>query len=205
LFESQVDIFYLNLELYFKKLDLFLPLLSADEIARANRFKHKEDGAGFIISHGFLRNILSNYLHIRPQEIIFSKNKYGKPLLDKGDVCFNLSHSKYMAAVAVSTKYPVGIDIEYIGRKINHDDIIKRFFCLEEVEYFQRIRDVEQKRREFFRLWTRKEAVLKAQGIGLSQNLANVAVLAKANKKWQLEDITINNSYQAAIAVDIAK
>ncbi len=99
--------------------------------------------------------------------------KKGKPYFkNREDICFNISHTKNFAAVVFSDT-DVGIDIEEKGRMVDMDRFTKRFFSVSENEYFL---EAEDKEACFFKLWTRKESLLKADGCGITTTLSGVDV-----------------------------
>ena len=71
---------------------------------RAKRFFNAKDRKHFIMRHGILRNILGRYLHVKPDSLLFSYGKYGKPALadtfGRGTICFNMSYSEGLALYA---------------------------------------------------------------------------------------------------------
>jgi len=148
--------------------------LSSDEIVRANRFYFQKDRDRFIVARGMLRLILSRYLYIDPGHLRFCYGKYGKPYitteLNDSTLCFNMSHSHEFALYAVTWDRPIGIDVEDVSQKVDVQNISERFFSSTENKILALI-PAERKQEAFFRLWTRKEAYLKARGEGLSGQL----------------------------------
>lgn len=139
-------------------------LLSADERARANRFRFEEDRARLIVARGGLRRILSSYCSVPPHSIEFQTGSHGKPALLKPSVEleFNISHSGDYVIIAVTSGVACGVDIEWRRASTEEAAIAASFFCDREVEWLSRIEA------GFLRLWTAKEAVIKAVGRGLS-------------------------------------
>ncbi len=152
--------------------DYFNSLLSAEERARAERFKFDQHRKRFIISHGFKRSVLANYLNIEPTSIQYKKGEKGKPslLVDETDsqtLTFNLSHTEDVTLLAVARGQEVGVDIEYRERKTDWLSIGQRFFTKAEQQALFSLSQ-EQQKAAFFQLWTRKEAYMKVLGSGLS-------------------------------------
>ncbi len=190
--------------------------LSADESERAARFHFDRDRHRFIIAHTALRDILSRYLDSNPKELTFSVNPYGKPELLNHELEFNLSHSGDFALVAVTQKHKVGVDVEHIRAEKDLEGIAKRFFSQSEVSEFMAL-PPEQRDTGFFRCWTRKEAYIKAQGLGLSLPLNSFDVSLTPNEpailratrpdstesaRWTLLSLDVASEYAAAIAVE---
>ena len=142
-------------------------LLSDDERKRAARFLAPTHGAEYIAGRGRLREILALYTGQPPEHLAFAYGGAGKPVLMGGDGMpqFNLSHSGGWAALAVTAKHTIGIDIE-ATRPVT-EDIAERFFSPAEVRAISAYAPVERPA-AFFRCWTRKEAFVKALGDGLN-------------------------------------
>lgn len=120
-------------------------------------------------AHGALRQILSSYVGEAPEKIQFEITETGKPLHPK--IFFSLSHSKNLAMIAVSDTGAVGIDIEYLRRVPSSLLISRRFFAPAEHDYLARLAPALQER-AFFELWTAKEAITKAKGRCLRDELS---------------------------------
>lgn len=176
-------------------------LLSQTEQARAARFKFPQHRQRFIASHTALRRILAGYVDAKPQQLVFQKAVHGKPsLTDYPDLHFNLSHSNTTALIAVA-RHEIGVDIEQV-KKRDELKLAKRFFTQTEYQWLaaHATKDISP---AFFKLWTRKEAVLKATGLGLHLPLDsfNVVPLAQTEHDGHhVENVTVTHGYQAAIA-----
>jgi len=149
-------------------------ILSEDELYRAERFAFEKDRNRFITAHGSLRNILSMYLHIHPSEIQFRKNKNNKPeiLLSLCSLKFNISHSENKILLAVSDN-EIGADIEMIKDSFEFNPLSKTYFSEKEQKEISVSTD---QKLTFYKFWTRKEAVLKAAGTGITDNLREIEV-----------------------------
>jgi 4'-phosphopantetheinyl transferase len=146
-------------------------LLSTDEQGRANRLVRPGDTERFVVGRGRLREILSIYVGTPAGALSFSYGKQGKPDLPDGPA-FNLSHSDGWAALVVApgaTKdVRLGIDIE--AERTVEKNIAEQYFSTNEYAALSGLSDSDWKG-AFFRCWTRKEAVIKASGTGLSTPL----------------------------------
>lgn len=150
-------------------------LLSDEERARRLRFVSPDLGRRFLAARAGLRLLLGRHLERDPRSLSFAANAFGKPrLADDGRVHFNLSHSEERAVLAISDG-EVGIDLECM-RPIEYLDLATRYFHPTEVAAITSAGDVEEQRRAFFRVWTLKEAVVKALGHGLSIPLTSFEV-----------------------------
>lgn len=166
-----------NLENNIDKLENYL---SIDERKRSEKFYFIDDRNTYILVHGLLRLILSKILKKDPKELIFYYEKNNKPGLVGDPLFFNLTHTREAFAFAVSQYFYCGIDMESIKRNIEPNNIIEMVFSSNERKYLLKSSSKFQKR--FFKLWTRKEAFLKAIGIGLVENLANIELLNNRNE-----------------------
>jgi 4'-phosphopantetheinyl transferase len=117
-----------------------------------------------------LRQTLSIYSDLPPSDWKFSIDAHGKPSIDSNDpklseLSFSLSHTQGFVACAVTTKAPVGIDVERIDQSLLAQEIAERYFSKEEV---QQLRDCPNDLRggRITEMWTLKEAFLKAVGVG---------------------------------------
>lgn len=163
---DEVRVFYITLSHWQGELEHLWSLLDAQEQQRARRFVQAIDRQRFIISHGTLRQILGQYLGIPPEQVPLQATALGKPYVAGTPIAFNLSHSGQWAAIAVTTKTPVGIDIEASRPIANLSSLGRRVFSPAEQAAFAAIPSADQSS-AFFQLWTRKEALLKAIGLGL--------------------------------------
>lgn len=114
------------------------------------------------------------------EEVQIKKDSRGKPYVtirgEKSSDFFNISHTSGVGVIIFSN-HEVGIDIEMIG---NADDrIAQRFFQVNEKQYLHDSTDDMEYQRRFYEIWTKKEAYLKWNGIGLADNLIGLDVLAK--------------------------
>lgn len=150
-----------------KDILLYQSVLSQKELVRASNYKFSKDQRRYVLSRGILRCLLSRYLEQKPQDINILYSPWGKPhLLQDLHLYFNVSHSKDYVIYALSSKYEVGIDIEYIDPTIDIDCIIPSILSSpQEFTYWQTIKEKE-KINSFFKLWVCKEAYLKACGKG---------------------------------------
>ena len=162
---DSIHIFSLDIEaIYDSKESLYQNILSSDEIEKADRFFHIRDRANFLVRRYYLRVLLSKLLCKSPGDLRFGTMGNKKPVIFGRE--FNISHSGQYAVIAISSK-PVGIDIENISDSFQYEEVAARCFNGEELIC---LKD-QNTTFDFFRLWTRKEAILKATGEGLGDNL----------------------------------
>ena len=158
----------------------FQKLLSTQELEKASKFRFQQDRHSYIITHAMLRTILGRYLDLEPVKIEFVSNDYQKPSLCEKykKIHFNLSHSTGLTALAFSTKSEIGVDVEKIDQEFDFDLIAKTHFSAAENRYL--LAKQPNTREMFYKLWTRKEAFLKAVGTGIGENLG-IEVFRKIN------------------------
>jgi 4'-phosphopantetheinyl transferase len=212
----QVDIWRARLELSLQDLNRLHQTLSEEEKERALRFYFPEDRDRYITAHGCLRDVLGRYLGCAPRELTFSANPYGKPALNDHRLEFNLSHSGDFIVLAVTRERRVGIDVERIRSETSSSAIARRYFSKAEVADLESL-TLEQGETAFFTCWTRKEAYIKAQGMGLSLPLESFDVsllpdepaILRATRpetgeasRWTLFDLRVDPGYAAAAAVE---
>lgn len=163
-----------------------VPPPTPGEKARAARFRFPELAARYLKSHGALRAILARYT-AAPLE--FALHEHGKPHLPLApEVRFNLSHSHEMALVGVARDVEVGVDVEHLRPMPDFRAIAERFFPPAELPPGDET--------DFFRRWTRIEAVLKASGAGL------FGAGIDPPGQWTIEEIHAGEGYAAAVAVE---
>ena len=165
-------------ELVLRRLDIdaapLAELLSADETERARRFAFERDRRRYIVARARLRQLLGERLGTAPESLRFVYEPHGKPALARRagqrDVRFNLSHCGEIAAYAFAEGREVGVDIEEVRELPDADQLALRFFSRRERAAYLRLPRRERPR-GFFNCWTRKEAFVKALGVGLSHSL----------------------------------
>lgn len=185
--------------------------LSADEHTRANRYRLPMIQQRFIISRSVLRVILSRYLACSPCAITFDYTPYGKPKLclstNAPTLHFNVAHSHNLAVYAICGTTNVGIDIEYLLNNVNIAQVAPYVLTPTEVQQLH-TQPEPQHLTHFFRYWTRKEALVKAIGKGLSLPIRtldvsnNVVSLTADNitQHWQFTTFEPQVNYIATLA-----
>ena len=196
-------------------------LLSQDEQARADRLYFEIDRRRFIVARGCLRTILKRYLEADPSGIDFFYNDHGKPYVASSahkpmQLRFNLAHSRGLAVYALTLGREIGIDLEYMCRTFTNEEIARRFFSAAEVNRLNGL-PASKRHEAFFRCWTRKEAFVKAKGMGLSLPLDQFDVTFTAEEppmvlrtrwdeseaaRWTLREIEVGQRYVGAVAAE---
>lgn len=161
-----------------------LPLVSSQRREQALRYSHTFGRYCCLKSWLMLRELMEKE-HWTMGD--FAYNDHGKPYL-AGGPCFSISHSKAGIAVAVSDR-AVGIDIEHIRHA--DDELIARTMNEEEARAIRELGIRELADRAFTRLWTRKEAVVKAEGVGI-RSFEQLQTLLQQDE-WHLESVEKDN------------
>jgi 4'-phosphopantetheinyl transferase len=194
--------------------------LSPEEERRAARFVRQRDRRRFVVSHAALRMILGQYLGLPPERVEIEVAAGGKPSLAPVPgllpLMFNLSHSEELALVGVTLEQRIGVDVEHGRSLVDAESIVKRYFSAGERARWQALAE-DERLPAFFRGWTRKEAYLKARGVGLSAGLDRFEVSFAAGEptclveeggtpdsatRWQVYDVSPGGGYAAACAVE---
>ncbi len=181
-----------------------LSLLTGPEKLLANQFRFETDKSRFAIGRQGLRYLLSKYLNANPLDIGIDQRDRKKPRINYPltDIRFNVSHSGAWVLIAIC-RNELGIDIEKIDPEFQYSDLLEEHFSEAEKSF---ISSAANPLSAFLYLWTRKEALTKAWGTGLQENLKLVSVLGDYSsvdlqqKSWKLESFHFSDSYQSALA-----
>jgi 4'-phosphopantetheinyl transferase len=204
---GEIQIWHASLTQDAAQVQEFSALLSAAELQRAARFIAAEHQRRFTVARGVLRTLLGRYLTCDPREIQFMYTEHGKPFLADTDLRFNISHSDEIAVYAFTRTADIGVDIEKV-EAIFKADVAKRFFSNDEYEILTALFG-EAQQRGFYRIWARKEALIKGIGEGLKIPLDSFSVtledmqqltFGKAGQ-WFLQSFSVNKEYEAAFAI----
>jgi 4'-phosphopantetheinyl transferase len=190
--------------------------LSVEETARSRRLLLDALRRRFVVGRGMLRVLLGRYLGRRPSDVQIACASQGKPVLDEAhgsDIAFNVAHSKHLAVFAFARSAAVGVDVEH-AEPGDCDAIVRQFFSPRECREYCAL-PAAQRPAAFIRAWTRKEACLKASGVGMSGSLADVEVTIAAEeparvlsagifgdvRDWWLQDMPLLEDFVGAVAV----
>jgi 4'-phosphopantetheinyl transferase len=194
--------------------------LSADEQERASRFRFARDRDRFIGARGLLREILALYLNASPARLSFGYSAHGKPFLageEHSTLRFNVSHSFDAMLLAIAHMREVGVDIESVRNNIVAIEEIGETVLSEPEKQALARFGGEDKRTNFLRFWTLKEAYIKADGRGVSLPLARIDVSSPEGRvaaldeatgewrtcpRWELRTLAPVPGYVAALAAE---
>lgn len=194
--------------------------LSWDEKDRASRYLTEESQLEFIYGRSILRQLIGVWLGAEPATLIFGYGPEGKPFLQSPHTVeslqFNLSHSNGRFVIALCEGRRVGVDIERIRYEMDWLVVARRYYSSDELSYLLSIPE-EQRASAFFRMWTCKEAFLKATGQGLIDHMAGIqvrlhsgldpelkvsALVACDHRKWLVRSIPLPPGYAGALVAE---
>jgi 4'-phosphopantetheinyl transferase len=188
-------------------------LLSPEEVQQALRHRFAKGVREFVVTRALLRKILAQYVDCSAPDLCFDSNSNGKPiLLGMPSLHFNLSHSRNYALLAVAHR-PVGIDLEFIETNCLQQTVVEQFVSTSEWSQLLKL-PASARSAALFHCWTRKEAVLKAVGLGLQYPVRHLNVLAGSEsaqvvsvmgRKWLLWKVAAPTLYAAAAAIEQPK
>ena len=178
--------------------------LSDDEHARAARLVKDPDRWRFIEARALLRFVLGHHLDIDPGSVAFVLSPDGKPQhscpASTRGIAFNISHTIGMIVVALAGDgQRVGVDVEKCGSQVDALGIASSHFSPRESAYIDALPPAEQAD-AFRQLWTRKEALHKADGRGLSLPLDTFETLDNRCGAWVVTDLELQAGYVGAVA-----
>jgi 4'-phosphopantetheinyl transferase len=192
-------------------------VLSPQELAKAGRFRQSADRERFVLGRAFVRNLCARHLKILASAVSFEESATGRPHLRGVGLDFNVSHSGDCVLVAWSTAGRVGADVEWIKERDpgTLTDMARSSFSTDEFEVFSAASN-QERTAIFYRVWVRKEALIKAEGVGLGGALKEFSVVRleagcpvwqedvlylPSGRVWSLVDLVAPQGYAAALAV----
>lgn len=149
-------------------------LLDSKERQRANRLVRLDDRRAFVAAHTLKRLVLAAVMRKNSQSLEFYDDAHGKPhLAGQNGVHFNLSHTHGMVAFACSRLGEVGVDVEFLEAEIYDRTVAALSLTPKEISSVERATDQNH---AFLLFWTAKEAVMKAEGKGMSMSMRDIHV-----------------------------
>ena len=189
--------------------------LSGEERSKANRLKNDAVRNRFILTSGKLRNKLAEFTGEQPQDIKLAKQTHGKPfMVEHGEIVFNLSHTANKMIIAVGYQCQLGVDIEVWKSRTDFLGLAGKCMATQEIIDWQSLPEGE-KLPEFYRIWTRKEAFVKAVGRGIALGLKK-CVVSRENpgsfdsvpascgkaSDWKVMDLDLEEGISGVVVVD---
>jgi|SaaInlStandDraft_1057018.scaffolds.fasta_scaffold118415_2 4'-phosphopantetheinyl transferase len=155
-------------------LEVYESLLSVAERRHYAELAQPDHRREYLVGRAFVREILAGYTGQEPADITFTNNASGKPslqLTEGGErLCFNFSHGADLMTCAVTRLAEVGVDVETVSEDRAMVEVADHYFSSIELAGLEAHGAVDQQE-QFFRIWTLKEAYIKARGEGLNQAL----------------------------------
>ncbi len=195
--------------------------LTESECRRADRFRVATARNQHVVGRGMARRLLTRGSAVDPRSVVFEPAPHGKPyVVAPGEVArpFNVSHTDGLVLFAGGRCGEIGVDVERLSRRTDVM-LAERYFATAEVEYVFDHRDPDRQRLAFLRVWTLKEALIKAIGTGLTLPLADFAFYDIDAERprvrmlkpslgdgdaWRFIAFAPADGYVAALALDVA-
>lgn len=195
-------------------------ILSADEQSAIDAIQARTAKRDTLVCRGALRCILSGLAVCSPSQLRFARTKLGKPFCIGPAAAqqfeFNVTHSEGLALIAIARSSALGIDVEYTRADIDMDSVSRACFTAHENQQLDKSSS-DVRRGTFYQIWTRKEALLKLLGLGLSVDPQHFDVsiasrpreLLLTGRTGELEKLTVADlpaaeCFRAALACSVA-
>jgi 4'-phosphopantetheinyl transferase len=206
---AQVQLWWLDLDAQTGALEEFEQSLSPQERQRAVAFYFSKDRRRYSVCRCLLRKLLGAQLGIPPVAVPLRQGPYGKPYLIGEELQFNVSHTSGVALIALAWGRALGVDVELIRPLPDALEIARSFFSPTELSVLTAL-PMEQQLKGFFALWCRKEAYIKARGLGLYIPLNSFSVRLDVDMQhltigidhWILTTVQLGHGYTAALCVE---
>ena len=218
---ATVFLWSINLDAVEVQVNEFASCLAADERERAARFRFEKDRLRFMVGRGFLRNVLARYLKRPPDEVRFHEQPNGKPGIanpnDNSNWQFNYSRSGDLAVCGIVQGRRIGVDIERHREIPDMESVARSILDERDRETWNAVPNTGRIE-SFYRIWTRKEARVKADGSGISAGVRQIHVPAEPFcvgqgrmidegeslqiVRWCLSDWNVARDTSASVAVE---
>lgn len=190
------DLYLLNTALVDTEQLIGLPSgLSPEEYRHWHEIRQPGRQREYLLGRVLLRRLLAERLHCPAGSLAFHIGEHGKPMLCNHHWQFNLSHSGDWLVLALCREGPLGVDIEMGLRRRPILPLAERFYAPGEYLWLRTL-PVQEQDSAFYRLWSRKEAVLKAHGAGIAAGLEKVCFLPEQG--WRLENLLDTRIYEVS-------
>jgi 4'-phosphopantetheinyl transferase len=192
--------------------------LSDEERLKAQKKRAGGPRQEFIAGRGSLRVLLGAAIGIEPEEVVIEAGEFHKPRLAGAHQmvpAFNVSHSRGIVLIALAADGEIGVDVEYVNRDIEVEEVGRTAFHVNDLARIERAAARDEKVTEFFRCWTRKEAVAKADGRGLMLEPTSFAAgwdgdresevtLPGSGQSYFVQGIEVGPRHAAAVATTVS-
>jgi 4'-phosphopantetheinyl transferase len=200
------------------KVTEFEQMLAPAERTKASRYHNPRDARRYVVARGCLRRLLGEYLSIPPAQVTLSATEFGKPYLadPASGIRFNVAHSDDLALFAFARGREIGVDVERERPEVNWQELAQQYFAPDEYAALTTEPCTFDRREAFFRCWTRKEAYVKALGLGMQAPLDGFAVTTAPDSaellhtahdpaqqsRWDLHNLSPAAGFAAALTVE---
>jgi len=213
--------FKLNLKHFSFLKDFNKLLINEKDIKKGLSFYQTKDQISSLISKYSLRFLLNNYLNLNFKNYDFEFNKYSKPFIPNFinalNLQYNLSHSGEYLLISLNCYDNIGIDIEFMNKKIEIECLKDQFFSKYELDIWKTLKE-DEKIEYFYKVWACKESILKGIGMGFSYLPSNISFEFSPDNngkiiqssvcheesdfdQWKTKLFKIDNNYQSAFSV----
>ena len=189
-----------------EEIDALTGLLSVEELKKAERLKDEQAQRMCVVARGGLRVLLGAYTNQSPSQVMFDQQVGGKPMLESGEMSFNLAHSGDWVVWAFAASGEVGVDLEQVRAHVLHARVARRYFQPAEQQALAEASDASR----LFDMWAAKEALVKASGKGVFAAMNEVELTLVGGVvpdeavvgDWYLRRVEAGSMYACALASD---
>ncbi len=172
-------------------------VLTGEERRRAARIRSSAAREEFIVGRGCLRRLLGAVLEQDPRSVALQAGEHGKPRLLSGALQFNVAHSHGVILIALAGTGEVGVDVEFMDAGVELMDVARGSFNARELARIEGALTLDDRLREFYLCWTRREAVTKADGRGLT---VAPEEFPEAERRFFVRGMDVGRQHVAAVA-----
>ena len=185
-------------------------VLTGEERMRAARIRSAGAREEFVVGRGCLRRLLGAVLEMDPRVVSLQAGEHGKLRLRSGGVVFNVAHSRGIILIVLARAGEVGVDVEFMDAAVELLDVARGAFHPEDLARIEQATTQEERLKEFYLCWTRREAVTKADGRGLTvgpeefraaMDAVEVTMAAAAEQqRYFVRGVDVGGEHAAAVA-----
>lgn len=212
--KKEISIYEVHLpkNLCVKEIEGNLSILSDEEREVYNNYKVNDKKVEFLIGRLLIKHLISENLGISVDEVKLMKNKFGKLFIEKEcmsngkeSLNFNLSHTEGMVVCVIGFAEEIGVDVE----NVTYDflDVMPQVFLSEEIKYIKTGSLYKTNILRFFHVWTKKEALMKAKGLGFSLSPLSFSVPYHLNEcihdDFQYHTYSPKSDHMVSVAVAV--
>lgn len=207
--QADIKVFKVKPSTYYHCITFLKTYLDDSELNRAKRYHFEKDRNRFIICRVLLKFVLARHTRQDIANIQIDTNSNKKPyLISDKTIHFNLSHTEDLALIALYDS-AIGIDLEIKNSDYKFQDVLTHVYSNAEIKY---ILNSENQINTFYKFWTRKEAIVKATGIGINEHLLQIPAMdghhkVESNiiggvKNLNVLSFDVEDAHVASIAVE---